>query len=101
MLASELGTDVSNARKLLREIESLGFAIRVEDGAGSYYFINPHCYCAGDVEEEKSAKRKWEALWLLANPVSPPDEKSDELLICQVAGATGFEERALVQASFI
>lgn len=77
MLASELGTDVSNARKLLREIESLGFAIRVEDGAGSYYFVNPHCYCAGDVEEEKSSKKKWKTLWSLAGSESEFYDKSE------------------------
>lgn len=61
LIAEELVTDQSNARKILRQLEDEDFILKVdhEKVASPFYLLNPYCFIVGDMEVEERAKRRW------------------------------------------
>ena len=59
IVGAEIGVDDEYARKLLKKVETCGFAMKVKTASGYYYLLNPNYCFSGDEREERVAKAIW------------------------------------------
>lgn len=58
-VGAEIGVDDRYARRLLKQVEDCGFAMKIKTQSGYYYLLNPNYCFSGNEKEERVAKAIW------------------------------------------
>lgn len=59
LVGAEIGVDDRYARRLLKQVEDHGFAMKIKTQSGYYYMLNPNYCFSGNDREERTAKAIW------------------------------------------